>query len=208
VQLCCKPEGIYAHLSGKPFRQPGRDDTLGETARKQIESFGRVLQGAQDKELLDMGYPLENWRFENESFSGARLTREDNNGARLSYNQLVALRPGDAETFMLGATAWANVARTGRLQIGVRYLPGSAEAVSMRATGINTTVSSKYVPAFLLPAVAAINIPASLVIPRDWFQPNRVVEILHQGGGKEYLKMGFSVERGIDYERVSFTVAY
>ena len=87
-------------------------------------------------------------------------------------------------------------------------MPGSAEAVSIRATGVNMTVPEKYVPAFLLPAVAALNAPASLVIPRDWFQPDRVVEILHQNGEKENVKMGFSVERGIDYERVSFTLAY
>ena len=208
AQLCYKPEGIYAHLSGKPFRQPGRDGAVGNAARQQIEAFGRVLQDAHNKELLEMGYPLETWQFENESILGARLTREDTFGGRLSYNQLVALRPSDAGNFMLGATAWANVTRAGQLQVGVRYLPGSAEAVSMRATGVNQTVSEKYVPAFLLPAVAAFNTPASLVVPRDWLQPERVVEILHQNGEKEFLKMGFSVERGIDYERVSFAVAY
>ena len=208
AQLCYKPEGIYAHLSGTPFRQPGRDSTIDTAARHQIEAFGRVLKDAHNKELLEMGYPLETWRFENESISGARLTREDTIGGRLSYNQLVALRPSDAETFILGVTAWTNVTRGGQLQVGVRYLPGTTEVVRMRATGVNPTVPEKYVPAFLLPATVVINIPASLIIPRDWFQPDRVVEILHRNGEKKHLKMGFSVERGIDYERISFTVAY
>ncbi len=208
VQLCYKPEGVYAHLSGRPFRQPGRESTLGSAARHQIEAFGRVLQEAQNKELLEMGFPLETWQFDNESISGACLTREDTFGGRLSYNQLIALRPSDAASFMLGATAWTNVTRTGQLQIGVRYLPGTAEAVSMRATGVNMTVPEKYVPAFLLPTVEGLSTPPSLIIPRDWFQPGRVVEILHQNGEKEHLKMGISVERGIDYERVSFTIAY
>ncbi|WP_435627599.1 hypothetical protein [Candidatus Ferrigenium straubiae] len=208
AQLCYKPEGIYAHLSGKPFRQPGRESTLGSVARHQIEAFGRVLQDAHNKELLEMGFPLETWQFENESISGARLTREDTFGGRLSYNQLIAVRPGDAETFLLGATAWTNVTRAGQLQIGVRYLPGTPEAVSMRATGINMTVPEKYVPAFLLPPVAGLGTPPSLVVPRDWYQPDRVVEVLHLNGEKEHLKMGISVERGIDYERVSFTIAY
>ncbi len=208
AELCYKPEGIYAHLSGNPFKQPGRDCAPCNTAHKQTESSGQTLKDAHNKELLEMGYPLETWQFENESISGARLTREDSLGGRLSYNQLVALRPSDAETFMLGATAWTNVTRAGQLQIGVRYLPGSAEAISMRAAGVNTTVPEKYVPAFLLPAVAAFNTPSSLIIPRDWFQPGRVVEILHQNGEKKRVKMGISVEHGIDYERVSFTVAF
>lgn len=207
AQVCYKMEGIYAHLSGRPFKQPGRDSAMGNTGRRQIEAFGRVLQDAHNKELLEMGFPLETWQFENESISGARLTREDTFGGRLSYNQLLGLRPSDAETLMLGAVAWANVTRDGKLQIGVRYLPGAAEPVGMKATGINPTVSGRYVPAFILPAIAALKIPSSLVVPRDWFQADRVVEVLHQNGEAQEVKMGFSVERGLDYERVSYSPA-
>jgi hypothetical protein len=107
---------------------------------------------------------------------------------------------------MLGVTAWVNVTRTGQLQIGLRYLPGQADAISIRATGVNLTVSDKYAPAFLLQSVPALKIPASLVIPRDWFIPLRVVEVLQQNGERLLAKMGFSVEHGLDYERVSFTL--
>lgn len=205
AQLCYKMEGIYAHMSGKPFTQPGRDATLGSVARKQIETFGRVLRGTHKNELIEMGYPLETWIIENERILGARLTREDALGGRLSYNQLIALRPGDAEAFLLGVTAWTNVTHAGQLQIGVRYLPGAAEPVSIRATGVNLTVSDKHAPAFLLQAVPALKIPASMVIPRDWFSSGRVVEVLHQNAEKQHVKMVFSVEHGVDFERVSFT---
>ena len=208
AQLCYKMEGIYAHISGKPFTQPGRDATLGSVARKQIETFGRVLHDTHKTELTGMGYPLETWNFENESIMGARLTREDVLGGRLSYNQLIALRPGDAEAFLLGVTAWTNVTHTGQLQIGVRYLPGAAEPVSIRATGVNLTVSDKHAPAFLLQAVPALKIPASLVIPRDWFSSGRVVEVLHQNAEKQHVKMMFSVEHGVDFERVGFTLVH
>lgn len=206
AQLCYKMEGIYAHMSGKPFTQPGRDATLGSVARKQIETFGRVLRGTHKNELIEMGYPLETWIIENERILGARLTREDALGGRLNYNQLIALRPGDAEAFLLGVTAWTNVTHAGQLQIGVRYLPGAAEPVSIRATGVNLTVSDKHAPAFLLQAVPALKVPASLVIPRDWFSAGRVVEVLHQNAEKQNVKMVFSVEHGVDFERVSFTL--
>ncbi len=203
--LCYKPEGIYAHLSGKPFSQPGRDTGIDSVARRQIETYGRVLRDAHKQELLEMGFPLENWHLENESILGARLIREDALGGRLNHKQLIGLRPSDSETFMLGATAWIQVTSTGQLRIGVSYLPGTVETVSIKATGVNLTVSGKYVPAFLLQAVPALRIPASMVIPREWFQVNRVVEILHLSQEKQNVKMGFSVERGLDYERVSFT---
>ena len=46
AQLYYKLEGIYAHLSGKLFKQPKQDSTLGSTALKQIETFGRVSGAA------------------------------------------------------------------------------------------------------------------------------------------------------------------
>jgi len=203
--LCYKMEGIYVHLSGKSFNQPGRNGAIDSEGRRQIETYGRVLD-THGKEPLERGFPLETWHFENESILGARLTREGTVGGRLNYHQLVALRPIDEETFMLGATAWTNVTAAGQLQIGVRYLPGTAEPVNVRATGVNLTVSDKYVPAFLLQAVPALKIPPSLVVPRDWFQAGRVVEVLSLNSEKQNAKMGFSVERGFDFERVSFTL--
>lgn len=206
AQLCYKLEGVYAHLSGKPFKQPERDTGIEHQTYRQIATFGRILQDAHDKKLLEMGYPLETWKLENVSIMGARLSREDPLGIRLNANQLIAVRPSDSTAFTLGATAWVNVTYDGKLRIGVRFLPGTAEPVSIRATGMNPAMANKYAPAFLLGAVPALKAPASLVIPRDWFQPDRIIEVLQQNKNKYNVKMGFSVERGIDYERVSFTL--
>ncbi|MFZ2301957.1 MAG: hypothetical protein WAW10_08825 [Gallionella sp.] len=208
AELCYKPENIYAQLSGKLFKQPKRRDAaLGDTARKQIETFGRVLQDTPGKKPAEMAVTLEKWQFDNESILGACLTRNDILGERLNRNQLAGLRPGDAEIFTLCITAWVNITHTGKLQIGVRYLPGAPEAVDIRATSLNAAVSDKYVPAFLLPAIAALKIPASLVIPRGWFNPGRTIEIMRQNAEKQNAKMNLSIEHGLDYERVGFTLA-
>lgn len=157
---------------------------------------------------IQMGteFPLETWQLENESILGAKLTRVDKLGGRLSHNQLVSLRIGDAESLMLGTTTWVNVTRTGQLCIGMRYLPGTAHAIELRTSDANMDAPEKSAPGFLLQAVPALKSPPSLIIPRDWFKPERVVEITHQNGEKQQAKMGFSVERGVDYERVSFTL--
>ncbi len=199
--LCYKHEAIYAHLSGKPFKQRERDysiDSLGRTAMS-----GRTPRNAQY--LLEKSYPLENWRMENESITGARLTRADVGGERVKGKQLLALRTGDAQSFRLGATAWSRVTQQGELETGIKYLPGQPEPVRISASGINPASGEKYAPAFLLPALPSLKTPASLIIPRDWFRPNRVIEVLPVDGRILMVKLGFSVERGLDYERVSFT---
>lgn len=206
AQLCYKPENIYAQLSGKAFKQAVQSAAAKSMAQKQIEAFGRVLQDAPNKTRIEMEFPLETWHLENESILGAKLTRVDTLGERISHNQLVALRIGDAETFMLGTTAWARVTRTGQLCIGVRYLPGTVHAIGLRTADVSMAASDKSAPGFLLQAVPALKTPPSLIIPRKWFQPGRVVEILHQNAEKQNATIGFSVEHGIDYERVSFTL--
>lgn len=200
AQLCYKPESIYAHLSGKAFKQAVPSAAANRMAQKQIETFGRVLQDAPNKSRIELEFPLETWHLENESVLGAKLTRVDTPGERLSRNQLVAMRFGDAETFILGTTAWTSVTRTGQLRIGVRYLPGTVHAI-----GLRLDASDKSAPGFLLQAIPALKTPHSLIIPRNWFQPGRVIEITPQNAEKQNATMGFSVEQGMDYERVSFT---
>ena len=124
---------------------------------------------------------------------------------RLGPDQLIAVRPTNANAFLVGIVSWVKVTQTGQLHIGVRYLPGLPQAIAMKATGVNLTVSDKYVAALLLPAVPALKTPASLIAPRDWFKPARVVEIVQVDKKKLLLKMELSIERGSDYERISFT---
>ncbi len=206
AELCYRPEGIYAHLSGKPFKQPDKNAKIDTLTRKQIETFGHSLKEAKNHELVEMGYPLENWKMDNESIMGARLTRADRMGGRLNYKQLIALRPSDAQSFMLGTTAWANVSLHGELQIGIRYLPGLPEPVLVKGSTIHQTAPDKFAPAFFLPPLPALKTPASLILPRDWFLADRVIEVQFQTGTTANVQLGFSVERGMDYERVSFNI--
>jgi len=152
------------------------------------------------------GSPLETWHIDNETILGAQLTRAGTSGGQLSRNQLVALRTGDAESYALGVATWVKIMRTGQLRVGVRYLPGKVDPVTLQAAGPDRTTSDKSAPAFLLQAV-----PHSIYLPawssRATVQTRQVVEVLRPHGEKQNVKMGFSVEHGTDYERVSFTPA-
>lgn len=204
AQVCYGMEGCFAYIANKPFRQPGKETDVDTLSRKQIVAFGRVLSDTGRHDLAMMGFTLEDWLIEDESLRGARLLRENDPGMRLGPGQLLAVRPTNANAFILGTVVWARVARDGQLRIGVRYLPGLPQAVAMKATGVNLTVSGRYVAALLLPAVAALRAPPSLVAPRDWFRPGRVVEIVRMDNKRLYAKMELSLERGSDFERISF----
>lgn len=205
AELCFKAERIYAHLSGKSFEL--RDSQLNSLALKQIATVGHVLRNERDQ--VETTYPLEKWQMEDENITGARLTRTDKTGERLNCNQLIAMRiistrENDKPFFMLATTAWVNMTHTGQLQTGIKYLPGRPSPVSIRASGLNQ--DKTIAPAFLLPALPVIKTPASLILPRGWFKTGRWLDLNQPDGEILIVQLGFSVECGLDYEHVSFTI--
>ncbi len=147
----------------------------------------------------------EAWRAEDISMLGARLARIDDTGVRLNATRIVAARIGSDKTCKLGSVIWVSVTLRDQLHMGLRFFPGEPRAMAL-TDGAASGAGGKRIPAVLLPALPELGIPASLVIPRNTFQPERLMEAtLAPGGGKIRVKLGFSVEKGVDYERVSFT---
>lgn len=207
AELCYGIEGIYAHITLKPFRQPNKEvgaDTMG---LKQLISFGRVLSDTNRQKIVDLGFNLESWRIENESILGAKVLREKREGERLGANQIVALQASDANAFMLGRLSWLVVTLSGQLRMGIQYFPGVPQPISVQKIGLNSKVTDKAVAAFLMPAVPMLKTPPSLIMPRNFFQPNCLAEIIGTDDKHQTVKLGFSVIKGLDFERVSFTPA-
>lgn len=207
AELCFSIEGIYAHIAHKPFKQPGKDVGSDSMARKQIAAFGRVLSDTNRHNIAQLGFALEDWQIENESIMGARLLREEKQGERICATQIVAIKPNDANAFMVGKVRWIVVTRGGQLRMGVHYIPGMAQAISIKSKNINPALPDRNVAALYLPEVPALKTPPSLIVPRDFFHPDHLAEITHHDETVQTVKMGFSVDRGIDFERISFTPA-
>ena len=198
VKLVCMMDGIHAHLSQKG-RKPSRLDKL---AIAQIATMGHVPDSGLP--VPESDHPLENWVIENENIMGACIVRTDEGGLRFKTRQLVALK-SSRSPFMLGSVAWMTVTREGRLQMGIKYIPGQPVPVRISAAGVNLAKAEAL--AFLMPALPSVRTPASLILPRGWFQPGLAIEMRQPNDEFTMLQLGFSVERGLDFERVSFTPA-
>lgn len=205
--LCFSLEGIYAHIAQKPFKQPKKSAISDSLARKQIATFGRVLSDTNRHSASPLGTALETWTIENESILGARVLREGSDGERIGVHQIVTVKPSDANAFMLGKVAWLTVTRSGALRMGIQYLPGVAQAVSIKGKNLNTTITEKAVAALLLPEMPTLKIPPSLIVPRDFFKANKLAEITQLDDTVQPIKMEFSVDIAADFERISFTPA-
>lgn len=192
---------MHYFLSGLPFKQPGEAKELTKAQREEIATFGRLATRQDDEYAKLQGFKLESWRILDESIAGFRLQRDDGTG-RFMHGQLVAIRPADSKHFILSTVRWLAVDGDFNPEMGVRAMPGVPQCVAIRSTGLNA-MAEKYIPALMLPEVAALKSPASLVLPVGWFKPRRAIDV-YLDHPQTMLLTGV-IERGSDYERVSFT---
>ncbi len=196
---------INAQISGKPYKRTARTGSnssdIDTAAHKQIAAIGHAYNSG-NQSGTDL---LENWTIENESILGARMIRDSRDGERIGNNQIIAVRTPDAKAFMLGVVSWRTVTLSGQLRMGVHYLPGVPEPVVMKITDKDADgIIQRSIPVLLLPSLPSMKIPASILMPRDIFHTGRMAETLLADQRKMLIKMGFSVQGGADFERVSF----
>ncbi len=206
MQLCSGLENIYAHIARKPFKQPSTSGIADKEAQKQIETFGRVLDETDRLNLSQLGFLAEEWLVEEDGLLHGRLLRKTIIGERIGLNQIVSVNKLNSTTYKLGVVTLVSVTRSGQLYIGVRYLPGSPQvAVARGSGGVGNTLSGA-AAALVLPEMVNLRIPASIILPRDWFHAGRSIEIAHADNQKQSIALGISVEKGGDFERASFSL--
>jgi hypothetical protein len=205
AQLCFGIENIYAHIARKPFRQPTTSSFTDIEIQKQIETFGRVLDQTDHHNLAQLGFLAEQWLVEVDGLLHGRLLRKTTSGERLGLNQIVLVHKPDSANYKLGVVTMTSVCRSGQLYIGVRYLPGSPQAVIIQGSASDNLLSGS-AAALVLPEMAKLRIPASIVVPRDWFQTGRKLDLVLRDRPTQSVMLGISVEKGNDFERVSCTL--
>lgn len=206
AKVCSTLASTHFHISGyKAFRQPGHATQLTRRERDEIATFGHTSTRLEEAFIEAGGYATEDWLLQEESLSGMRIVRPaDSVGGRYAHTQLIAVRPADANNFLVGAVRWLKSDEHDDLHVGVRIVPGVPIAVAVRPTGLNTQ-SEKFVPALYCPALPALVTPASLILPPGWYRPKRVLEVYIDAS--ELMLLSSVIERGNDFERVAIEPA-
>ncbi|MRR10337.1 hypothetical protein EG831_09755 [bacterium] len=90
---------------------------------------------------------------------------------------------------------------TDRLSAGIAIIPGQPESVALRGTGVSA-IREPYHQGLLLPALPALNSPASVILPSGWFRRERVLEVFTDRARQ--IRLTQLLDRGSDYERATF----
>jgi len=202
AQICSGMAAVHYFVTGRVLSVQGGAQKISQVQHEQIATLGRVATLHEDEPSPTPDFAVETWQIRDESASGLRLARVDAAAnSRLMLGQLLGIRLPDAKAFLLCAVKWLSVSVEFELRAGVHILPGIPQGAAIRAIGA-PAAAEQYTPAFLLPAVAALQAPETLVVPAGWFKPNREVEVLTERNGK--LRLASVIDRGADFERVTF----
>lgn len=200
AELVSSLESIFHAVTGRPMPQESTSQMRGQDITA-LQMFGHTGLAASEAAAI-ASYPTETWALFDQSAFGYGLSRPAADGMRIAHNQLLAIRTEDASGFTVGMVRWIALSETDELSIGLRMLPGLPKGGAMRAVGLSPTGNNNCVAALLLPAMAALRTPESLLVPIGWFKQGRIVELFIGDQGKR-LRFEALMERGPDFERLA-----
>jgi len=134
----------------------------------------------------------EEWLIEEDSLLRGRLLRQHTAGERFGINQIISVFPPNTAQHKIGILDLVRVTQRGQLYISVRYLPGQPQPVVAQGKADNELLQSGSAAALLLPALEKLRIPASLLLPRDWFYAGRTLELNLPDQSKQKVDVGDS----------------
>jgi hypothetical protein len=206
ARVCIGFEAMHYAVTGREFIQADSAQTY---SRSQFETLFTFRQMADPAEQLPIrshpDFSSDEWDVLNHSANGFRIVRSSA-GQKLAHSQLLALCPHDGERFLLAQACWLMQEQDGGLLAGLSVVPGLPEGVAVRVATGSHGGGELFERAFLLPAVPAIEEEGSLVLPVGMYQASRLLEV-HAEKNTWLIRMKNVLQRGVDFERISFEVA-
>jgi hypothetical protein len=195
-------EMVHFQLSGREvFRAPTRSDAALRREREEFETFGERNKDTRAKGDGNDSH-IEKWCLVDESAGGMRITRPLKEGARIGAGMLVAVQTADSQRFNLGSLRWALREGESELAAGIQMFAGEARPVAVRVLEQGAT-DHPWRQGFLLPEIAAINEPASVIVPAGTYRLERSIEVMTEQKPLQ-LKLFRVLDRGVEFERCNY----
>lgn len=141
------------------------------------------------------------WLVVNESAGGMALSKFPDAAASLKVGELLGMRSDRDKGWGVGVVRWANAGEGSNLDIGAQMLAPSAKPVQVK-----TGADSAYQSALLLPELAALAQPESLLTVSGTYSPGHVLEFSEDGGSTKVRILATRLlERTASYERFQFS---
>lgn len=162
-----------------------------------------ATQGSPNKVQQAKHAAASVWELIDESAGGYALARSGAHNEQVRVGDLLACRPQGGNIWEIGVVRWARTTDTDNIELGIQRLsPGAAPVAVMPLE----EAEDRYFLALALPEVPPMKQPATLITPRGFFKPNRVLYLdngfrTRQIKAKKLLELSGAFER-FQYEGI------
>jgi len=121
---------------------------------------------------------------------------------RVKVGDIIAMRFERGEDWTVAVVRWIKSPNSSNVEIGTQRLAPTAIPIVSKFIADDNT-ESDFLPSLLLPPVAALNEPQTLVTPSNVFRPNRVI-YMDDGQKLSRLRAKQLMEVASGFERIEF----
>jgi cyclic-di-GMP-binding protein len=187
---------------GKAFQQPDRKRELTRQEKQDIEVFGQVSARTQSMMVSEHSFAVEPWPVIDEMLGAWRVQRPPGSAKGVAIGRLVAMRVGDAAPFFLGRVSALSQEIDGPIVATLTLFPGRPEPIAVRPADPRQRATLQWTPAFRLPAMEKLRIPATLVVAGGLAVRGRGVEVIEAGERREST-VHEVLDHGTDFDRIT-----
>ena len=167
----------------------------------QRTSIGVFAKTHEDvKHAVDFKH--EAWDLQDESAGGMSLRKIGLVQRRVKVGDIIAMRFERGEDWTVAVVRWIKSPNSSNVEIGTQRLAPTAIPIVSKFIADDNT-ESDFLPSLLLPPVAALNEPQTLVTPSNVFRPNRVI-YMDDGQKLSRLRAKQLMEVASGFERIEF----
>lgn len=163
-----------------------------------------VFAKAHEEAKNGADYEHEAWELQDESAGGMALRKIGTIRRRVKVGDLIATRFVRGDGWIVAVVRWIKSPNSSRVEIGTQRLAPSAIPVVTKIVADDNT-ESEFLPSLLLPAVAALNEPQTLLTPCNVFRPERVI-YMDDGQKLSRLRAKQLIEVASGFERIEFEI--
>lgn len=184
--------------SYKPFTEKAQ--SMGTRDLVDIQLFGRAVS----KQQANARPPVqtEQWLVLAESAQQLQLLRPVDSAQLLELSDFLVIHAGQQK--LIGIVRALTETSDG-VQAQLQILPGQPFAGAVRARDGSRFGQNDFVPVLILPPVAALRTPVSLIVPHGWYRQGRMLE-LWDGHDTCKIRLDQLLERCADHDRAHFIV--
>ncbi len=153
-------------------------------------------------DVLEMLQPIP-WQVINESPGGYAILARNLPSEQARPGEVVAIRAASDTGWMVASIRWLQQRYDGATEMGLQVMSAKAQPILLRPVGVNA--EQTYLPALLLPNIAALKQAQRVVTAKGVYTPLREFVVVNSQGEESRIRSAKLIEQQMGYDLFEYS---